>query len=62
MEAEPREKEDYLKNQAASLESCGESSSIGASETRRKRGAKNGRRGVTTLDVEIGKNKLCQTH
>lgn len=48
-----------MNKQAASLGSCGQSSSVGATEMRRKRGGKNGRRGVTTLDVEIGKNKLC---
>lgn len=59
VEAGPREREDYLKKQAASLGSCGESSSVGTSEMRRKRGAKSGGRGVTALDMEIGKNKLC---
>lgn len=62
VEARPREKQDYLKKQAVNLGSCVESSSIGTSETRRKRGAKSGRRGVRALDVEIGKNKLCLTH
>lgn len=47
VEARPRERQEYLQKQAASLGSCGESSSVGASETRRKRGAKSGRRGVT---------------
>lgn len=59
VEAGPREREDYLKKQAASLGSCRESSSVGTSEMRRKRGAKSGRRGVTALDMKIGKNKLC---